>query len=53
MNPILPVVTELLDSYFMNKIDFSVLIESIDFTKFDVLFFKNFTKSKKIDDLIG
>jgi hypothetical protein len=43
--------TGLLDLYFLNEIDFTRLVESIDVTKFDVMSFNTFIKSKKIDDL--
>ena len=45
--------TKVLDSYFLNEIDFDSVIESIDVTKYDVLSYKNFVKSKKIDDLLS
>jgi hypothetical protein len=44
--------TGLLDLYFLDKIDFTSLIESIDVTKYDVMSFNSFVKSKKIDDLL-
>lgn len=44
--------TSLLDLYFLDKIDFTRLIESIDVTKFDVMSFNTFVKSKKIDGLL-
>jgi hypothetical protein len=40
----------LLDNYFLNKIDFETLIESVD--PLDVQSYKNFVKSKKIDELL-
>lgn len=42
--------TSLLDNYFLNKIDFGTLIESVD--PLDVQSYKNFVKSKKIDELL-
>jgi hypothetical protein len=42
---------KILDDYFLNKIEFDEVIESIDATKFDVMSFNTFIKSKKIDDL--
>ncbi len=42
--------TSLLDNYFLNKIDFETLIESVD--PLDVQSYKNFVKSKKIDELL-
>lgn len=42
--------TGLLDNYFLNKIDFETLIESVD--PLDVQSYKNFVKSKKIDELL-
>jgi hypothetical protein len=42
--------TTLLDNYFLNKIDFETLIESVN--PLDVQSYKNFVKSKKIDDLL-
>ena len=45
--------TKVLDSYFLDEIDFDSLIESIDVTEYDVLSYKNFVKSKKIDDLLS
>jgi len=44
--------TDVLDDYFLDKVDFTSLIESIDVSD-DVLSFSTFVKSKKIDDLIG
>ena len=43
--------TELLDNYFLDKIDFNTLILSVDLT--DIQSFQSFVKSKKIDDLLG
>lgn len=45
--------TEFLDRYFLDQIDFEELIESIDTTKYDVISYKNFVKSKNIDDILG
>ena len=45
--------TEFLDRYFLDHIDFEELIESIDTTKYDVISYKNFVKSKNIDDILG
>ena len=42
--------TSLLDNYFLNKIDFESLIESVD--PLDVQSYKNFVKSKTIDELL-
>ena len=42
--------TCLLDNYFLNKIDFETLIESVN--PLDVQSYKNFVKSKKIDELL-
>lgn len=42
--------TSLLDNYFLNKIDFETLIESVD--PLDVQSYKNFVKSKTIDELL-
>ena len=42
--------TTLLDNYFLNKIDFDTLIESVN--PLDVQSYKNFVKSKKIDELL-
>ena len=42
--------TELLDHYFLDKIDFNTLILSVDLT--DIQSFQSFVKSKKIDDLL-
>lgn len=42
--------TSLLDNYFLNKIDFETLIESVD--PLDVQSYKNFLKSKTIDELL-
>jgi hypothetical protein len=42
--------TSLLDNYFLNKIDFETLIESVD--PLEVQSYKNFVKSKKIDELL-
>jgi hypothetical protein len=39
--------TKLLDLYFLNEIEFDILIESIDVTKFDIMSFNTFVKSKK------
>lgn len=41
--------TSLLDSYFLNKMDFETLIESVD--TLNVQSYKNFVKSKNIDNL--
>ena len=42
--------TSLLDNYFLNKIDFETLIESVG--PLEVQSYKNFVKSKKIDELL-
>ena len=42
---------ELLDYYFLNRIDFNTFILSVDLT--DIQSFQSFVKSKKIDDLLG
>ena len=42
--------TSLLDNYFLNKIDFETLIESV--YPLDVQSYKNFVKSKTIDELL-
>ena len=42
--------TSLLDNYFLNKIDFDTLIESVN--PLDVQSYKNFVKSKTIDELL-
>lgn len=42
--------TSLLDNYFLNKIDFETLIENVD--PLEVQSYKNFVKSKKIDELL-
>lgn len=42
--------TSLLDNYFLNKIDFETLIESVD--PLEVQSYKNFVKSKTIDELL-
>jgi hypothetical protein len=42
--------TTLLDNYFLNKIDFETLIESVN--PLDVQSYKNFVKSKTIDELL-
>jgi len=41
----------ILDDYFLDKIDFSSVIESIDVTKYDVMSYNTFLKDKKIDNL--
>lgn len=43
--------TALLDSYFTDDMDFGELIENVELG--DLLSFKNFIKSKKIDDILG
>lgn len=43
--------TDTLDAYFLDKIDFTSLVESIDVTEHDVMSYNTFVKSKKIDDL--
>jgi hypothetical protein len=45
--------TEFLDRYFLDKIDFEELIELIDTTKYNIISYKNFVKSKNIDDILG
>ena len=42
--------TELLDNYFLDKIDFNTLIIRVDLT--DIQSYQSFVKSKKIDDLL-
>lgn len=42
--------TSLLDNYFLDKIDFETLIESIN--PLDVKSYKSFVKSKNIDELL-
>ena len=43
--------TELLDNYFLDKIDFNTLILNVDLN--DIQSFQSFVKSKKLDDLLG
>ena len=43
--------TELLDNYFLDKIDFNTLIIRVDLT--DIQSYQSFVKGKKIDDLLG
>jgi hypothetical protein len=43
--------TELLDKYFLNEIEFQELIDTVELD--DILSFKSFVKSKKIDSLLG
>jgi hypothetical protein len=43
--------SNLLDKYFLDKIDFNELLESIDPTKYNVISYKNFVKRKKIENL--
>jgi hypothetical protein len=45
--------TSLLDLYFLDEIDFTRLIESIDVTEYDIMSFTTFVKSKKIDNLLS
>jgi len=45
--------TSLLDLYFLDEIDFTRLIESIDVTEYDIMSFNTFVKSKKIDNLLS
>ena len=42
--------TTILDSYFLNEIDFETVIERVDTTK--VKSYKNFVKSQKINGII-
>jgi len=42
----------LIDSYFLDKIDFNSLILVLDTTKYNVMSYKNFVKSKKINKLL-
>lgn len=42
--------TTILDSYFLNEIDFEMVIERVDTTK--VKSYKNFVKSQKINGII-
>lgn len=44
---------KVLDDYFLNEIEFNEVIESIDVTKYNVMSYNTFVKSKKIDDLLG
>ena len=44
--------TDVLDDYFLDKVDFTSLIESIGVGD-DLLSFNTFVKSKKIDNLLG
>ncbi len=43
--------TSLLDSYFTDEISFDELIEGVELG--EVLSFRTFIKSKKIDDILG
>jgi hypothetical protein len=43
--------TDVLDDYFLDRADFTTLIESIGVDD-DLLSFNTFVKSKKIDDLL-
>ena len=43
--------TELLDKYFLNEIDFQLVIDTVNLD--DIQSFQSFTKSKKIDQLFG
>lgn len=43
----------LLDSYFRNQIEFGELLEKLDVTEYNVLSYKKYLKSKKIDDLLN
>lgn len=43
--------TSLLDSYFTDEIGFDELIEGVELG--EVLSFRTFVKSKKIDDILG
>lgn len=45
--------TEFLDRYFLDEIGFEYLIKIIDTTKYNVISYKNFVKSKNIDDILG
>ena len=45
--------TYLLDLYFLNEIDLSKIIESIDVTEHNLMSFSTFVKSKKIDNLLS
>jgi hypothetical protein len=45
-------VSSLLDSYFLDQIDFEELTDFICSVN-DVLTYRSFVKSKKIDDLLG
>jgi len=44
---------KVLDAYFLNEIEFNEVIESIDVTKYNVMSYNTFVKSKKLDDLLS
>jgi hypothetical protein len=44
--------SNLLDDYFLDKIDFTDLIKQIEPTKSNIQSYKNYVKGKKIDKLI-
>lgn len=42
--------TDVLDSYFRNEVSFNAMLSLIDTTQYDIKSYKNFVKSKKIDE---
>lgn len=44
---------KVLDAYFLNEIEFNEVTESIDVTKYNVMSYNTFVKSKKLDDLLS
>jgi hypothetical protein len=45
--------TDILDSYFYNKITFEEVLEKLDTTKMDILSYEKFVKEIKIKEILG
>ncbi len=50
---VLSIDTNLIDMYLLDKLNFDELIEKIDVTRYGVMSFTTFVKSKKLDNLLN
>jgi hypothetical protein len=45
--------TKILDNYFLNKLNFNSLIESINIKRYNIMSYTTWIKSRKIDELFN
>jgi len=45
--------TKILDNYFLNKLNFNSLIESINIKRYNIMSYTTWIKSRKIDGLFN